>query len=65
MIARQSFHAARNASAFDLSSYKSATSLIRVPNAVEEVSAKRPKKESIRFRAVIEEDLNDEIRDRN
>jgi hypothetical protein len=36
-----------------------------VPSAVEDVSAKRSKKESMRDRAVMEEDLKDEISDRN
>lgn len=65
MIARQLFHAVRNASAFFGSSYKSATSLINVPRELELVSENRAKKESISPCALMALFLYDEIEFRN
>ena len=48
MMARQSFHALRSRSALVLSSNRSATSRISVPKAVDDVSAKSAKKDSMR-----------------
>jgi hypothetical protein len=47
LIARQLLHAVRKVSAFFASSYRSATSLINVPSALDVVSVNRAKKESI------------------
>jgi hypothetical protein len=57
-MARQSFHAVRNASALFLSSYRSATSRINVPRAVDEVSENKAKKLLIKAVAVMELFLN-------
>ena len=64
-MARQSLHAVLSPSALDLSSYSSATSRMSVPRAVDEVSAKRAKKELIKAVAVMELLLKDEIWARN
>ena len=65
MIARQLFHAVRKVSAFFGSSYKSATSLIRVPSAEEVVSENKAKKESINNGAEIALFLYEEMEFRN
>lgn len=51
-MARQSFHAVLRESDLFLSSYKSATSRISVPRALEVVSENKAKNESIRAVAV-------------
>ena len=64
-MARQSFHAVRKDSALVLSSYRSATSRMREPRALEEVSEKRAKKVSIRARADMAFVRNEDIALRN
>lgn len=60
-MARQSFHAVRNASALFLSSYRSAASRIKVPRAVDEVSENSAKKPLIKAVAVMELFLNEDM----
>jgi hypothetical protein len=64
-MARQSFHAVRNESAFALSSNKSATSRMRVPSAVEDVSEKSSKKKSINALGEIAPFLKEDMELRN
>lgn len=52
MMARQSFQAVRRASDFLLSSNSSASSLTKVPSALDVVSEKRVKKASMSWGAV-------------
>jgi hypothetical protein len=65
LIARQLFHAVRRVSAFFGSSYRSATSLIRVPSAEEVVSENKAKKESISSGAEMALFLYEEMEFRN
>lgn len=64
-MARQLFQAVLIASPFELSSYRSATSRIKVPRAEEVVSEKSAKKESISAVAVMELFLKEDIEFRN
>jgi hypothetical protein len=60
-MARQSFQAVLIASDLFLSSKRSATSRIRVPRAVEDVSENREKNEFMRAVAVMELFLKDDM----
>jgi len=64
-MARQLFHAVRKVSALFGSSYRSATSRMRVPRALDVVSVKSEKKESMRTGAVILLFLKEDIELRN
>ena len=60
-MARQSFHAVRRVSDLLLSSYKSATSRIKVPRAVDDVSENSAKKLLINEVAVMELFLKEDM----